>query len=57
MKLVKMIALICVLMMGCASVASACTSIYIGSDLTADGTTIFGRSEDFSIKVTTSSIT
>ena len=50
MKLVKMIALICVLMMGCASVASACTSIYVGSDLTADGTTIFGRSEDFSIK-------
>lgn len=47
MKLKKMMALVLVLMLGCASMASACTAIYVGSDLTADGTTIFGRSEDF----------
>ena len=28
--------------------ALACTSIYVGSDLTADGSTIFARSEDIS---------
>ena len=27
--------------------ASACTSIYVGSKLTTDGSTIFGRSEDY----------
>ncbi len=35
---------VCMLM----SAASACTTIYVGSALTADGSTIFGRSEDFS---------
>ena len=28
--------------------AMACTAIYVGSDLTADGTTMFARSEDIS---------
>ncbi len=28
--------------------ASACTSVYVGSDLTADGTTLLARSEDLS---------
>jgi dipeptidase len=28
--------------------ASACTAVYVGSDLTADGTTMFARSEDIS---------
>lgn len=27
--------------------ASACTAIYVGSDLTADGSTLFARSEDY----------
>ena len=31
-----------------ASCALGCTSIYVGSDLTEDGSTIFGRSEDAS---------
>ena len=29
-------------------VASACTAIYVGSELTADGSTMFARSEDIS---------
>ncbi len=36
-----------VLCMTCVS-ASACTAIYVGSELTADGTTMFARSEDIS---------
>ena len=28
--------------------ALACTAVYVGSDLTADGTTMFARSEDIS---------
>jgi len=36
-----------VLVLGTVS-ASACTAIYVGSDLTADGSTLFARSEDYS---------
>ncbi|MBR6526252.1 MAG: C69 family dipeptidase [Clostridia bacterium] len=36
-----------VLMLGTVS-ASACTAIYVGSDLTEDGSTLFARSEDYS---------
>lgn len=42
-----LISLVLVLCMSCAS-ALACTAIYVGSDWTADGTTMFARSEDIS---------
>ena len=51
MKLKKIIASVSALalMLGSASNAFACTALYVGSDLTADGTTMFGRIEDFGI--------
>lgn len=47
MNTTKILALVCALMLLCGSVASACTAIYVGSDLTEDGTTLIARSEDF----------
>ena len=45
----KLLSLILALAMGVsATVASACTSLYVGADLTEDGTVIFARSEDIS---------
>ena len=41
-------ALIVALMLCLSSSAMACTAMYVGSGLTADGTTMFGRSEDIS---------
>lgn len=51
MKLKKIIASVSALalMLGSASNAFACTALYVGSDLTADGTTMFGRIEDFGV--------
>ena len=46
-KFIAIIALVIAMMM-CMSSAMACTTIYVGSDLTADGTTMFARSEDIS---------
>jgi len=40
--------LIVALMMCLSSSAMACTAMYVGSDLTVDGSTMFGRSEDIS---------
>lgn len=50
MKLKKLAAAVVALMIGCTSMASACTALYVGSDLTSDGTTLFGRSEDLGSK-------
>ena len=46
-KFIAIIALIVAMMM-CMSSAMACTTIYVGSELTADGSTMFARSEDIS---------
>ena len=45
----KLSCLLAVLLSVClaASSAMACTAIYVGSDLTEDGTAFFARSEDF----------
>ena len=40
--------LIVALMLCLSSSAMACTAMYVGSDLTVDGNTMFGRSEDIS---------
>lgn len=48
-KLKKVLPLIIALALCFSSVnAMACTAIYVGSDLTADGSTLFARSEDIS---------
>lgn len=44
----SIISLIVALMLCLSSSAMACTALYVGSDLTVDGTTMFGRSEDIS---------
>ena len=44
----SIISLIVALMLCISSSAMACTAMYVGSGLTADGTTMFGRSEDIS---------
>lgn len=49
MKSKSIIALIIALVLCLSSVnALACTAIYVGSDLTEDGSTLFARSEDYS---------
>lgn len=49
MKLKKLFSMTLALILCLSSVsAMACTAIYVGSDLTADGKTIFARSEDIS---------
>lgn len=47
MKTLLALVLALALCLGCVS-ASACTAIYVGSDLTDDGATLFARSEDIS---------
>ena len=47
LKLLTALALVLALCLSSVG-ALACTSIYVGSDLTADGSTIFARSEDIS---------
>lgn len=48
-KLKKILPILLVLVLCFSAVdAMACTAIYVGSDLTADGTTMFARSEDIS---------
>ena len=47
LKLLTALALVMALCLSSVG-ALACTSIYVGSDLTADGSTIFARSEDIS---------
>ena len=48
-KLKMLVSLMAALILCLSSVsAMACTAIYVGSDLTADGTTMFARSEDIS---------
>ena len=47
MKTLLALVLALTLCLGCVS-ASACTAIYVGSALTADGSTMFARSEDIS---------
>lgn len=47
MKTVFAMMIALVLVLGTVS-ASACTAIYVGSDLTKDGSTLFARSEDYS---------
>lgn len=51
MKLKKITAAVSALALtlSSASTAFACTALYVGSDLTEDGTTMFGRIEDFGI--------
>ncbi|MBQ1945878.1 MAG: C69 family dipeptidase [Clostridia bacterium] len=44
----SVISLIVALMLCISSSAMACTAMYVGSGFTADGTTMFGRSEDIS---------
>ncbi|MBR5231618.1 MAG: C69 family dipeptidase [Clostridia bacterium] len=46
LKFKSVISLIVALMLCLSSGAMACTAIYVGSDLTADGSAIFARSED-----------
>ena len=48
MKSKTMIALLLALVLCFSSSAMACTAMYVGSGLTADGSTMFGRSEDIS---------
>ena len=51
MKTKTFISLICALALILTSVSSAfaCTALYVGSDYTEDGTTMFGRIEDFGV--------
>lgn len=46
MSFKSLISLIAAFMICFSSCAMACTAIYVGSDLTADGSTMFARSED-----------
>ena len=48
LKMKSLIALVVALVMLMSSSAMACTAIYVGSGLTADGSTMFARSEDIS---------
>lgn len=47
-KTKSFVSLVIALVMCLSSSAMACTALYVGSDLTVDGTTMFGRSEDIS---------
>ncbi len=47
-KKISMMLAICLTLSMLANAASACTSLYVGGALTEDGSTIFGRSEDYS---------
>lgn len=40
---------ICIMLFVLADAASACTGVYVGSQVSADGTVIFGRSNDYQV--------
>ncbi len=48
MKKITIVTAVVLVLMMLVSSASACTSIYVGANLTDDGAKIFGRSEDYS---------
>ena len=47
LKKISLVTCVCLILAMAFNAASACTNIYVGSALSADGSTIFGRSEDY----------